>query len=210
MTEHRGGYRGLGSVSHVKVCQRSATARPPVAAVAESPVGRPTLTRPPAVDWRAIERDYRISGRSVRSIAAAHGVTHVAVLKRARRQGWSRHLPGCYGGQVERAASLGAHAETSFQKPILEAAFKSDDTASKSESVQKFRSPTDKPVYLALTSGQTLIIGTEPTYTPSMFHRSAVMEGCIPVGVDRLPLELMKVAIEREIALEDRASRSAQ
>lgn len=54
----------------------------------------------------------------------------------------------------------------------------------------KMRSPTDTPIYLALTSGHTLVIGPELVEIPRMFHRMALAEECLPEGVDApLPAE---------------------
>ncbi|WP_447867249.1 hypothetical protein [Rahnella bonaserana] len=43
-------------------------------------------------DWESIERDYRAGLLSVREIAAENGVSHVAIGKRAKRDGWERDL----------------------------------------------------------------------------------------------------------------------
>ncbi|MEJ5903799.1 hypothetical protein V7V80_03790 [Pseudomonas kermanshahensis] len=43
-------------------------------------------------DWEAIERAYRAGVLSVREIAAAHEVSHTAINKRAKRDGWGRDL----------------------------------------------------------------------------------------------------------------------
>jgi hypothetical protein len=51
----------------------------------------------------------------------------------------------------------------------------------------KFRSPTETPVYMALTTGHTFVVGPELVEVPKMFHRQAVMEGCLPEGMDALP-----------------------
>lgn len=45
-----------------------------------------------APDWERIEADYRAGLLSVREIAASNGVSHVAVGKRAKRDGWERDL----------------------------------------------------------------------------------------------------------------------
>lgn len=45
-----------------------------------------------APDWERIEADYRAGFLSVREIAAALGVSHVAIGKRAKRDGWERDL----------------------------------------------------------------------------------------------------------------------
>lgn len=46
----------------------------------------------PRVDWEAVERDYRAGVMSLREIGTAHGVSNVAVLKHAKRDGWERDL----------------------------------------------------------------------------------------------------------------------
>lgn len=45
-----------------------------------------------APDWERIEADYRAGLLSVREIAGAQGVSHVAIAKRAKRDGWARDL----------------------------------------------------------------------------------------------------------------------
>jgi hypothetical protein len=46
----------------------------------------------PAPDWERIEADYRAGLLSVREIAAAHGISHTAVQKRAKAETWVRNL----------------------------------------------------------------------------------------------------------------------
>lgn len=43
-------------------------------------------------DWEAVERDYRAGLLSVREIASTCNVSHVAIHKRAKRDGWVRDL----------------------------------------------------------------------------------------------------------------------
>lgn len=45
-----------------------------------------------APDWERIEADYRAGLLSVREIAASQGITHGAINKRAKRDGWARDL----------------------------------------------------------------------------------------------------------------------
>jgi hypothetical protein len=45
-----------------------------------------------APDWERIEASYRAGLLSVREIAASQGVSHVAIAKRAKRDGWVRDL----------------------------------------------------------------------------------------------------------------------
>lgn len=44
------------------------------------------------VDWEAVEREYRAGQLSVREIGKSAGVSHVAILKRAKRDGWTQNL----------------------------------------------------------------------------------------------------------------------
>ena len=43
-------------------------------------------------DWERIELDYRAGVKSLREIAEGSGVSHVAISKRAKAQGWTRSL----------------------------------------------------------------------------------------------------------------------
>lgn len=58
------------------------------------------MTKSP-VDWEAIEREYRAGQLSVREIAAQRGVSHTAINKKAKAQGWTRDL----AKEVRRAVS---------------------------------------------------------------------------------------------------------
>lgn len=46
----------------------------------------------PAPDWERIELDYRAGIKALRQIAEEHGITHGAINKRAKRDGWERDL----------------------------------------------------------------------------------------------------------------------
>ena len=50
------------------------------------------MTERKILDWEVIEREYRAGQLSVREIAETHGVSHPAILKRAKRDGWERNL----------------------------------------------------------------------------------------------------------------------
>lgn len=45
---------------------------------------------PASTNWTEIERVYRTTNQSLREIAEAHGLTHSAIGKRARSNGWTR------------------------------------------------------------------------------------------------------------------------
>ena len=43
-------------------------------------------------DWEAIEREYRAGQLSVAEIGRQNGISHPAILKRAKKEGWARNL----------------------------------------------------------------------------------------------------------------------
>lgn len=44
------------------------------------------------IDWEAIERDYRAGVLSLRELGDRHGISHVAIVRKAKREGWERDL----------------------------------------------------------------------------------------------------------------------
>lgn len=58
-------------------------------------------------DWERIEVDYRSGMKTLRVIASEHGISHVAINKRAKRDGWGRDLATRI---AERAAAKVAKA----------------------------------------------------------------------------------------------------
>lgn len=59
-------------------------------------MAKSTGTKPqndkPQVDWERIELDYRAAVKTLRQIADEHGISHGAINKRAKRDGWERNL----------------------------------------------------------------------------------------------------------------------
>ena len=50
------------------------------------------MTERKSVDWEAIEREYRAGQLAVVEIGRQHGLSHTAINKRAKRDGWTRNL----------------------------------------------------------------------------------------------------------------------
>jgi hypothetical protein len=46
----------------------------------------------PSRDWEAIEREFRAGQLSVSEIGRIYGVSHTAILKKAKKLGWTRNL----------------------------------------------------------------------------------------------------------------------
>jgi len=61
-----------------------------------------------AADWERIEVDYRAGVKTLRQIAEEHGISHAAVNKRAKRDGWSRDLNAKIQAAAEAKVSKAA------------------------------------------------------------------------------------------------------
>lgn len=63
-------------------------------------------TAKPTVDWERIETDYRAGILSLREIAAANpGSNHVAIKRRADREGWTKDLSSKIAAEAERVVT---------------------------------------------------------------------------------------------------------
>lgn len=58
-----------------------------------------------APDWEKIELDYRAGIKTLREIAADHGISHGAINKRAKRDGWSRDLSAKIAAKADELVS---------------------------------------------------------------------------------------------------------
>lgn len=77
-----------------------------------------------STDWESVEREYRAGVLTVREIAAGAGVSHVAVLKRAKAKGWTQNLAGRVKEEIARRLVTSEVTEevTGNQRQIVEAA----------------------------------------------------------------------------------------
>lgn len=53
----------------------------------------------------------------------------------------------------------------------------------------RLKSPTEKPIHVALLSGHAITIGPEGRDVPVMFRREAFANGALPEGVDEADLD---------------------
>lgn len=58
----------------------------------------------------------------------------------------------------------------------------------------RLKSPTEKPVHIALLSGHAITIGPEARDVPVMFRRDALAKGCLPEGVSAAELNAVEQA----------------
>jgi len=70
-----------------------------------------------AVDWEAVEREYRAGIKTLRQIANEQGVSNPAIVKRAKRDGWERDL----------SAKIHAKAESLVSKQLVSSVVSKED-----------------------------------------------------------------------------------
>lgn len=74
----------------------------------------------PPVDWEAVEREYRAGVKSLKMIGADFGVSDAGIIKRARKEGWTRNLGAKIQAKAEALVSAGVvSAEVSAQTTKL-------------------------------------------------------------------------------------------
>jgi len=74
-----------------------------------------------APDWEKIELDYRAGVKTLRQIAEEHGISHGAINKRAKRDGWSRDLSSKIAAKVDELVSKSAvSSEVSKETKVSE------------------------------------------------------------------------------------------
>ncbi len=67
----------------------------------------------------------------------------------------------------------------------------------------KFRSPTNDPLHIALTTGHTAVVSAEGTELAPMFHREAVARGAVPVDSTVASMDLQTQMLARHLAIKD-------
>lgn len=73
------------------------------------------------VDWKSVEREYRAGIKTLRTIAEEHGITHGAVNKKAKLEGWSRDLSGkIHAAAAEKVSKALVSSEVSKVSKITE------------------------------------------------------------------------------------------
>lgn len=90
----------------------------------------------PKPDWKQIEADYRAGQKTLRQMGAEHGLSHTAVNKRAKRDGWLRGLP------PEKVSRGAARAIPTL---VLPAVPPKNRPATRAKTQAKPRPKTEKP-----------------------------------------------------------------
>lgn len=66
------------------------------------------MTTKPPIDWEKIELDYRAGILTLREIAGQHDISHGAINKRAKRDGWERDLAAKIQAKADALVSKAA------------------------------------------------------------------------------------------------------
>lgn len=73
------------------------------------------------VDWERIEADYRAGVLSLREIASAHNSNAATILKRAKRDGWTRDLSAKIHSKADALVNTAAvNAEVNARRSVSE------------------------------------------------------------------------------------------
>lgn len=98
------------------------------------------------VDWQAIQLDCRRGIKSMRQVAREHGISHTAIQKRAKKEGWTRDLAERFKQQ-----SAAATASATVTAPVAR------------ETVQVVRHPAE-------------VAKGRPASNPNMRERQSIAE----------------------------------
>lgn len=79
------------------------------------------MSRKQNINWELVEIDYRSGIKTLREIADEHGITHGAINKRAKRDGWVRDLTAKIKAKSDFLVSKSlVSSEVSKERRILE------------------------------------------------------------------------------------------
>ena len=87
------------------------------------------MSTPTKADWIAVEGEYRAGKRSLREIAADHGISEGAIRKKAKAGGWLRDPSGAKRERVKAImAGAGTQEGTQYATRTLETEAAQDAT----------------------------------------------------------------------------------
>lgn len=106
----------------------------------------------PSIDWEGVEREYRAGIRSLKDIGSQFGVSDAGILKRVKKEGWSRDLGARIKAKAEALVSAREVSEqVSEQAKIAErqivevnAAMLADRLLSQREDIRRCRATVNR------------------------------------------------------------------
>lgn len=136
-------------------------------------------------DWERIERDYRAGVKTLRQIADENGVSHTAVGKKAKREGWERDLSAKIAAKAEALVSKAeVSREVSTEAKITEREIVESNAQAIAGAIMAHRGDIRRNRALA---NKLLTELESQTGEPELFERMAeLMESPDEKGVDKL------------------------
>lgn len=136
-------------------------------------------------DWERIERDYRAGVKTLRQIADENGVSHTAIGKKAKREGWERDLSAKIAAKAEALVSKAeVSKEVSTEARITEREIVESNAQAIANAIMAHRGDIRRNRALA---NKLLTELEAQTGDPELFERMAeLMESPDEKGVDKL------------------------
>lgn len=138
-------------------------------------------------DWEQIELDYRAGVKTLRQIGEAHGITHAAISKRAKRDGWERDLSAKIKQKADALVSKSeVSKEVTRARKIAEREVIEANALAISEVLLRHRQDIHRNNSLVVTMMQELELQSGPDNVENMKALGELLRSEDDKGVDRL------------------------
>lgn len=115
-----------------------------------------------AIDWNAVELEYRAGIKSLKAIGNEFGVSDAGILKRAKRDGWERDLSAKIRAKAEAKVSADAvSAEVSAQTKLAESAIVEANAEMQAGIIRAHRTDIQKSRNLVMRMVEELSLETD-------------------------------------------------
>ena len=158
---------------------------------------KPALRQP--IDWEAVCRDFRAGMLSVREVGTLYHVSHVSIIRKARKEGWTRDLTKRVREAVTRKVTTDAATVGSEDKIIEEAADRALAVIRKHRTSISSLAETETKLLKELhTAPKKLWIGQ---------YQGRIIQKVVAIAVTERSAALLSLAgvLERRIKLERQA-----
>lgn len=162
------------------------------------------------VDWERIEAEYRAGQLSIAEIGRQAGVSHVAILKRAKKYGWTRNLAAKVKAEVTaRLVTDGVTATTSREAVELAAERGVEVVRQHRQDIGRGRRLTNSLLQELETASETLpeieaAIEEETAGDKSPKRRQAMLRA-VSLGARASAVFSLSAAMKNFVALERQA-----
>ena len=144
------------------------------------------------INWEAVEKEYRVGIRALRSIGGEYGCTEAAIRKRAKRDGWTRDL----------SARIKDKADELVRKELVRKEVRKNDFANEKQVVEA-NAEAIKDVII----GQRTDIKKARQLVTKYFDELSTSEGEISFGVRVDVVKKLSDALKNLVTMERQAFR---